>query len=177
MTILGILFWVSVFSGGLMIVMLLLSLLGGLDFDLDLDLGGDSDTDGGGGLGLVKGILTFVSVSTWVIRICLIYNQSNTVSITLGVVVGIVIVYLLSKLLDFLIKQTEFNTYTIEDTLDKMGKVYLKIPIDGEGIVQVVVNESMKEFKGKSLNNDEIPTGTSVLVVDVDDNYVIVKPE
>ncbi len=177
MTILGILFWVSVFSGGLMILMLLLSLLGGLDFDMDVDIGGDSDTDSGGGLGLLKGILTFVSVSTWVIRICLIYNQSNTVSISVGIVVGIVIVYLLSKLLGFLMKQTEFNTYTIEDTLDKMGKVYLKIPVDGEGIVQVIINDSMKEFKGKSYNNVEILTGTSVRIVDVEDNFVFVKPE
>ena len=177
MTLLGILFWLSVISDGLIIVMLLLSLLGGLDLDLDFDLGGDSDTDSGGGLGIVKGVLTFVSVSTWVIRICLIYNQSNTISISVGIVVGLVIVYLLSKLLGFLMRQTEFNTYTIEDTLDKMGKVYLKIPVDGEGIVQVIINDSMKEFKGKSFSNVEIPTGTSVRIVDVEENYVFVKPE
>lgn len=177
MTILTILFWISVFTGGIMILLLLLSLIGGMDFDLDLDIGGDSDMDSGGGLGVVKGVLTFISVSTWVVRILLIYEQSTPVSITVGILVGITIVYLLSKLLGFLMSQTEFNTYSIEDTLNKIGKVYLKIPSDGEGIVQVIVNDSMKDFKGKSHDNTEIPTGTSVRVMDVDKGYVIVKPE
>ncbi len=176
MTILGILFWVSVFSGGLMIIMLLLSLLGGLDFDLDLDVGGDTDTESGGGLGILKGILTFISVSTWVVRIMLIYEKSSTVSITVGILVGIVVVYLLSKLLGYLMSQTEFNTYNIEDTIHKVGKVYLKIPVDGSGIVQVVVNDGIKDFKGKSNNNQEISTGTSVIVVDVENEYLIVEP-
>lgn len=177
MTILGILFWISVFTGGLMFLLLILSLIGGLDFDLDLDIGGDTDTETGGGLGFIKGFLTFISVSTWVIRICLIYEQSSTVSITVGILVGVVIVYLLSKLLGYLMSQTEFNTYSIEDTLDQQGKVYLKIPINGEGIVQIIVNESMKDFKGKSHDNTEIPTGTNVRIVDVENGFVIVKPE
>ena len=176
MTVLDILFWVSVFTGGLMFVMLLLSVIGGLDFDLDLDVGGDTETEGGGGLGVLKSILTFVSVSSWVMRIMLIYEQSSTVSITVGVVVGVVIVYLLSKLLVFLMSQTEFNSYDIEDSIERTGKVYLKLPVDGHGIVQVVINDGVKDFKGKSYNNKEIPTGTEVIIVDVLDNYVIVEP-
>ena len=176
MTVLDILFWISVFTGGLMFVMLLLSVIGGLDFDLDVDLGGDTDTESSGGLGIFKSVLTFVSVSTWVVRIMLIYEQSSTISITVGVLVGVVIVYLLSKLLGFLLSQTEFNSYDIEDSIDRTGKVYLKIPVDGHGIVQVVINDGMKDFKGKSSENTEIPTGTSVTVVDVIDDFLIVKP-
>lgn len=159
-----------------MFVMLLLSVIGGLDFDLDLDVGGDTETEGGGGLGVLKSILTFVSVSSWVMRIMLIYEQSSTVSITVGVLVGVVVVYLLSKLLGFLLSQTEFNSYDIEDSIDRTGKVYLKIPVDGHGIVQVVINDGVKDFKGKSSKNREIPTGTSVTVVDVLDDFLIVEP-
>lgn len=176
MTILGILFWVSVFTGGLMILMLLLSILGGLDFDFDLDIGSDVDTEGGGGLGILKGILSFVSVSTWVIRILLISQKSTPFSISIGIIVGLVFVYLLSKLLGFLMKQTEFNTYYIEDTINKQGKVYLKVPVDGQGIVHIIINDGMKDFKCKSSTNEEIPTGSNVLVVDINNDILVVEP-
>jgi len=69
-----ILTWVSIVAGGILILLMLLSLIGGLD--LDLDLGSpDVDTDAGG-IGLIKGILTFTSVSSWVIKVLLVSNKS-----------------------------------------------------------------------------------------------------
>jgi len=75
-SILDILFWVSIFSGGLLVLLLILSLIGGLDIDVDTDLGPtDLDTDAGG-LGLFKGFLTFLSTSAWMIKIMIAANKS-----------------------------------------------------------------------------------------------------
>ena len=171
---LDILFWVSVFSGGMMFLLLILSLIGGLDFDLDLDIGGgDADMDGGG-LGIFKGILTFVSMGAWVMRILLIGQQSTTVSLLGGIVVGLISVYLLSKLLKYLISQQEFNSWEMSDLIGSSGKVYLKIPHGGQGMVHVIHNDSVKELKAISPDKDDIPTGNSVEIIDVEEGRLVV---
>ena len=170
---LDILFWVSIFTGGLMFLMLILSLVGGLDFDLDLDMG-DADVETGGGLGIVKGVLTFIAVSTWMIRILLIAKQSLPISILGGIVVGVILVFILGKLLGFLISQQEFNTWSIEDALYNSGKVYLKIPVNGQGIVHVVIKDGIKEINAITKDKVDIPTGTEIEVIDVEGDLVVV---
>jgi len=70
------------------VLLLLLSLLGGLDLDIDTDFSSESDTDSGGGLGVIKGILTFVSVASWAMKIFLLSEQTTVLAITLGVLCG-----------------------------------------------------------------------------------------
>ncbi|MDA9773782.1 hypothetical protein N9B82_02400 [Saprospiraceae bacterium] len=173
---LDILFWVSVFSGGMMFLLLILSLIGGLDFDLDLDVGGDADMDGGGGLGIFKGLLTFISMGAWVMRILLISQQSTTISLLGGIVVGLVTVYLLSKLLSYLISQQEFNSWEMSDLIGASGKVYLKIPHGGQGMVHVIHNDSVKELKAISREESDIATGGSVEIIDVEEGRLVVTP-
>ena len=168
----NILFWISVFSGGLMLALLLFSLVGGLDMEMDVDA--ETDTDGGGGLGYLKGILTFISMSAWVMRILLIANKSKTVSILGGIIVGSITVFLLSKLLQFLISKQQFNTWKIEDAVHSSGSVYLKIPVNGEGIVKVKINDAMQELKATTNDKEDIPTGASVYIEDIENNKLVV---
>ena len=65
--------WVSIITGGILILLMLISLISGLDLDMDLDLemgSTDIETDAGG-IGVIKGLLVFVSVTSWVIKIFL----------------------------------------------------------------------------------------------------------
>jgi len=156
-----------------MFILLLLSLIGGLDFDLDADVGGDTDTEGGG-LGIVKGALTFVSMSAWVMRILLIANQSKAISLFGGIIVGGITVFILSKMLQFLISRQQFNAWNINDALYSTGSVYLKIPANGEGIVKVMINDSMHEIKAISKDNEDIPTGASVYIEEIENNLLVV---
>jgi len=72
-----ILTWISITTGGILILMMLMSLIGGLDLDFDLDVGStDTDTDSSGGLGAIKGALTFVAVSSWVVKVLLTTNNT-----------------------------------------------------------------------------------------------------
>jgi len=100
-SIIEILFWVSIFAGGLLILLLLLSILGGLEFDADI--GSDVDSDGGG-IGLLKGILTFVSTSSWMIKIMLLANKNPWIAIATGIAVGVVCFFILNLLFKFLLK-------------------------------------------------------------------------
>jgi len=52
---------ISIFAGGKLILLFLLSLLRGSDLDVDI---GSTEVDAdAGGLGLIKGFLTFISVA------------------------------------------------------------------------------------------------------------------
>lgn len=172
----GILTWISIIAGGLLILLLLLSLIGGLDLDVDVELGStDVETDAGG-LGLLKGFLTFISVSSWVIKILLVGEHSMTIAVIVGVLTGAVAFFLLNYMLQLLQSNQENVNWNIEDALFQKGVVYLKVPSgEGNGIVQINVKGAVRELKAKTKSEQAISTGDSVMVIDVDESYVIVE--
>lgn len=170
-----ILFWVSIVTGGLLILLLLLSLIGGLE--LDMDVGGDIDVDAGG-LGLLKGMLTFISISSWVIKIVLATGKHPGIAILIGVACGFIAFALLNYMLVLLMRNAVNVNWSMNDALFQKGKVYLKIPAEnGEGIVTVSIKGAKRELKAKSFNNKEITTGSNVKVMEVDENYILVMEE
>ncbi|MEM6772725.1 MAG: hypothetical protein AAF597_19255 [Bacteroidota bacterium] len=172
-----ILTYIALISGGILVLLLLLSLLSGLDLDLDLHLDGDVDVDGGGGLGAVKGALTFFSIGSWVARLFIISQLDPVVAFTLGAAAGAVGVYILSLILKFLLSQQANVNWSVEDALMEEGTVYLRIPADGQGIVNVTVKGTKRELKARAKGGQDIPTGAPVRVEDLHaDGTVIVSP-
>lgn len=169
--------WISIIAGGLLVLMLLLSLIGGLDLDLDTDFSSESDTDGGG-LGLVKGVLTFVSVGSWTMKILLMSEKTIPIALTLGFLVGIAAVFLLHWMIKTLMKNDENVNWDADDALLKTGEVYLRIPAEnGNGIVNVSIKGASRELKAKSYDNTEIKTGATIRVIEVDGEFALVKEE
>ncbi len=178
-TFTDILFWVSIFSGGLLILLMLLSLIGGLDLDVDLELGSpDVETDAGG-LGLIKGFLTFISTSSWVIKILIVTKQNIWLATAMGIAVGIICFIILNYIFKLLLKNESNVNWNMDDALFQKGKVYLKVPPaeEGSGIVQIEINGALREIKAKSKDEMEVKTGEPIRVVDVKGEYVIVEKE
>lgn len=175
--ILTYLTYISLITGGLLILLMVLSVLGGLDLDFDLDLDSDIETgDGGGGLGILKGGLTFISVTTWVIRLVLISEQSPWVAVFIGAISGAAALWLLSYLFKLLLSNEQNVNWEMTDAVYQEGKVYLRIPVEGEGIVHVKIKGATRELKAKTRSKKEIKTGESILVTDVENEFVIVEP-
>ncbi len=165
--------WISLISGGVLILLLLLSLLGGLE--LDVDIGGDTDMDSGD-LGIIKGLLTFLSIGSWVVKLVLAIDQNPIIALTIGIVSGLVAVYLLNLMLRLLLKNQSEVNWKSEDALYKEAKVYLKIPAkQGYGIIHVNINGAIRELKAKTINETEIATGEKVLVEDIVDSFAKVS--
>lgn len=173
-----ILTWVSIITGGLLVVIMLLSLIGGIDFDMDIDVEvGSTDTDvDSGGLGILKGVLTFVSVGSWVMKILLVGNKHPGIAIGVGIFAGVLAFMLLNYLLKLLLRNQENVNWSVNDALFQKGEVYLRIPEGSEsGIVQINVKGAMREMKAKSKDGEEIPTGSPIMVVDLEDEYALVQ--
>lgn len=170
-----VLTYTAIICGGLLTLILLAGILGGIDLDTDLDA---PDADGGvGGVGIVKGGLTFFSIGSWTARVMLLSSANPWLSILLGAAAGAVAVGLLSLLLKFLLDQEENVNFTAEDAVRQSGKVYLRIPATGRGIVHVHVRGGMREFPARSQDREEIPTGTEIEVAHLGSDGVLeVRP-
>lgn len=173
--ILTYLTYISLISGGILILLMLLSLLGGLDLDFDLDFG-DADIETGGGFGILKGGLTFISVASWVIKLVFVTNQNPWIAIFIGLIAGVAVVALLSYIFKLLLRNEENVNWEMNDAVYQEGKVYLRIPTEGEGIVHINIKGATRELKAKTNSDREIKTGETVLVTDVESEYAIVEP-
>lgn len=166
--------WISLISGGMLIILLLLSLLGGLDLDFDVDADIDTDTDTGN-IGIVKGLLTFVSIGSWVVKLVLAVDQNPIIAFSGGIIAGLVAVFLLNAVLHFFLSNQANVNWSHSEALYQEGKVYLKVPaLKGEGIVQVKIKGALRELKAKTNQDVDIPTGSLVIVEDIIDNIAIV---
>lgn len=165
-----ILNYVAFFTGGLLVILLLLSIIGGLDLDLDLDVDA-------GGLGIVKAVLTFVSIGTWTTKAFLATQESSTTAILVGVAAGAVAVFIVSRFLRFLLSQQSNVNWTPLDALAEQGKVYVPIPASGEGVVTVRIAGTQRELKARSAAGKKLSTGTVIVVEDVEDGILIVRED
>ncbi|WP_273444861.1 hypothetical protein [Neolewinella agarilytica] len=175
-----ILTYIALTCGVILVTLLVLSIISGLelDFDVDLDFGdADADIDGGGGLGVIKGVLAFFSLGSWVVKLFLISQVDPVLAFVGGAAAGAVGVWVLSMILRFLLSQQENVNWATEDALMEEGTVYLKIPAEGEGLVHIPVRGRKRELKARSADNKEIPTGTPVIVEDLGpDGSIVVTP-
>ena len=163
--------WISIVTGGILVLLLLLSIIGGLDLDLDVDFDFETDTDtdvGHGGLGVLKGGLAFISIATWVAKIVLVSGFNLYLVLFISFSSGALAVVIIGLVMRQLLKIETNTNWHPEDAVFKMGKVYLKIPQNGYGIVQVKINGSNRQLKATTEEKD-INTGETVLIEEVSD--------
>lgn len=175
MDIVNILLWAGTIAGGLMVLLLLLSMLSGFDIDSDIDFdSGDVDGDGGG-LGLVKSVLTFISVGSFTARaIALNSEWSWWMAMTAGVISGIAAIFILGMLLKLLLNQQEEGNYSFWDAEGKSGKVYVSIPKSGFGKVTVDINGAYRELPAKSESGKAIKSGKKIMVLKAEGDHLLV---
>lgn len=182
--IINLLFWAGTIAGGLLILLLLISIIGGMDFDgdVDADAGGDMDAHADGsaadaGLGLLKTLLTFISVGAFTARaIFLNTSWSWTLVILSSLIAGGVAVMLLTWFFRWLLRNQEEGTWHLWQAEGKMGTVYVPIPPDGKGRITVLIDEVNREIAAKSENGRQLATHEKVMVLEAKEDYVIVSP-
>jgi membrane protein implicated in regulation of membrane protease activity len=177
--ILNILLWTGMVAGGLLVLLLLLSILGGLDIGGDVDVD-THDADGSvdhAPLGILKTVLTFVSVSAFTARAFLLNTSWSWLLVALtAAVAGAVAVLLLSLFFRWLLKNQEEGNWHMWQTEGKMGTVYVPIPARGKGRIRVRIDNSDREVNAKSRDGQAMATHDKVLVVEAREDFVLVVP-
>ncbi|WP_339920549.1 NfeD family protein [uncultured Flavobacterium sp.] len=107
------------------------------------------------------------------------YNsiENKTVLIIISVIVGLLFVAIFFFLIKQILKLSENNSFKIENTLHKTAQVYLTIPEakSGKGKVLISVNGAIHELDAMTLSTEKIPSNTTVKVVAVESNLLIVE--
>lgn len=107
------------------------------------------------------------------------YNsiENKTVLIIISVIVGLLFVAIFFFLIKQILKLSENNSFKIESTLHKTAQVYLTIPEakSGKGKVLISINGAIHELDAMTLSTEKIPSNTTVKVVAVESNLLIVE--
>lgn len=161
--------YISIISGTLLTIMLLLSIFTGIDTEFEID-GLDSD------FGIVKSILSFLAIGGLTARMLLADGWSMFGALASSVISGAIAVFILALLFRELLKNQANVNWSMDEAIGKTGKVYLRIPPKGSGLVMINLKGIDRELIAYSNVDVEIPTGHEIVVVDAAEAHVIVKP-
>lgn len=91
-----------------------------------------------------------------------------------GFVAGVIMMVIIAKLTTFMMGLQSSGNVKITNAIGQEGTVYLRIPANEAGKVQVTVQERLRIYEAVSENKEEIPTGDHVEVVGIFSGDVLV---
>jgi membrane protein implicated in regulation of membrane protease activity len=172
--LLNLLLWAGALSGGLLILLLLLSIFS------SLELSGDADAHGLSGdapLGLLKTLLTFVAVGALTARAMLLNTAWAWGMVALAAILaGVAAVLLLSWFFRWLLKNQEEGNWYAWQAEGQVGTVYVPIPENGKGRITVSIDGTDRELAAKSQDGGAIGYRHKVLVIKSEEDCVVVMP-
>ncbi|HET9589823.1 MAG TPA: hypothetical protein VFO91_13645 [Anaerolineales bacterium] len=174
LTWIEIIYWASTIIGGtLFLLRLIMMFFGGGLSDDALDAGGEvlagdhADADISFKLLSVQGLTSFFMMFGLVGLALLRANQPVWITVVGGMLAGLVTVAITGLIFSQMKRLQTEGTINIQNTVGTEGSVYLTIPRNGTGQVQVIVQGSLKIFDAISNNKIVIATGEKIRVVGV----------
>ena len=173
LTWIEIIYWAATIIGGTLFVLrVILMFVGGgvsddtLDTVLETD-GNHVDADFSFKLMSVQGLTSFFMMFGLVGLALLKAGLPVFVTVLGGILAGLVTVAVTGLIFTQMKRlQTEGNI-NIQNTVGTQGSVYLTIPKNGTGQVQIIAQGSLKIFDAVSSGKNPIPTGEKIQVVGV----------
>ncbi|HEY1047361.1 MAG TPA: serine protease [Bacteroidia bacterium] len=140
------------------------------DFDGNLD-GGDSTFQ----LFSFRNLINFLLGFSWAGITFYSIIDSKFWLIAVAFAIGILMVGLFFVTIKQIMKLGEDNSFKIEEALNKTAEVYLRVPAErsGKGKVQLSIRGAVHELDALS-DGPEIPTGTMVRIVKVEDRKIVI---
>jgi membrane protein implicated in regulation of membrane protease activity len=178
LSIIEVIYWVSTIIGGTLFILRLgMLLLGGglgdgaLDSSLDtgdVHVAGDhADADTSFKLLSVQGLTSFFMMFGLVGLALLRAGLHVLLTILGGAAAGLVTVAVTGVIFTQMKRLQTEGTIKIQNTVGSEGTVYLTIPKNGTGQVQVIAQGSLKIFDAVASHKNQIVTGEKVRVVGV----------
>jgi membrane protein implicated in regulation of membrane protease activity len=174
-------------TGSLLFLIRLALLFIGLDHGADLHGGGDfhggdfhgdaghADTDIGFKVLTFQGLTAFFMMFGWV---GLAISRSTGLGLLLafpgGFAAGSGAIYLMAWAMSLMVKMQSSGNLDIKKAVGQEGHVYLNIPENGSGVVQIGIQNHLREMDAVSSDKRPIKTGERVRVVAVEGNVLVV---
>jgi membrane protein implicated in regulation of membrane protease activity len=176
--------------GGILFILrtLLFFIGGGADSHIEGDLGGNMDLDAHGDMDMhaddisdagmklvtVQGLTGFFLMFGLVGLAMVKFEIKDFWTAVGGLIAGLGTMLIIAKIVLEMQKLQSSGTMRMENALGKEGTVYLSIPEEGPGKVNIVIQGGLRELEAVSANHERIPTGESVRVVKILSNRILV---
>jgi len=178
---LELLFAASALVGGILFLLwFALMMIGGVAADifeglLGMEGVGDLGADASFKALTFQGLMAFLMFFGLAGLYTLKATDTSTLAIGIGGAAGFASMYGTGKLFQLFITLQSDGTVAISESVGATGSVYLRIPHNGAGQVQVNFGGSMRTMNAKSHDNAEIGSGEFIEVVDTMGEILVVK--
>lgn len=124
-------------------------------------------------------IITFLTVFSWSSIVLVGTNVPKAISLTVGIVLGLVTMILVAKMVQLSSKLAENGTVDLRNAIGEVATVYIPCPPKNEGMgkVTLTVQGQMMELGAFNTGTEVLRTGTQVIVTDVSGDDVVVEKE
>tara|TARA_B100000700_G_C14988664_1_gene830156 strand:- start:792 stop:1397 length:606 start_codon:yes stop_codon:yes gene_type:complete len=140
----------------------------GADIGMDADLSFKALTF----QGIAAFMMMFGLVGLWVSR----GTDSQAMGIIVGGGAGGASMFAVSKIMTLFKEMETSGTADINNAIGETGEVYMRIPANGKGQVQVPLQGTLRTLDAMSATNEKIDTGTLIVVTKVLAGVLVVKP-
>ena len=167
-------YFISAIVGGTGFVVMTAIQFLGADLDLDGDAGGDVDLDTSGTADVsfkllsVHGLTAFSMIFGLAgLSLSREFGTSWFESLFGATVAGSATVWILKRLFAFFVGLKSSGTTDMNKAIHEQGTVYMMIPPEGVGKVQLPVQGRLQTLDAVSADHNELTTGTRVQVVEI----------
>lgn len=166
-------YWSIALIGSLIFAILLVMTFvgGGMDTDMDADASSFEADDGGVGFQFFtfKNLVAFFTIFGWTGIVCMGYELSSGVVLTVSIIAGLLMMVATSSLFYFMSRLAEDGTLRIKNALGAIGEVYLPIGANRSktGKVQIIVQGALRELEALTDEDKTLATGTVVKVIEI----------
>jgi membrane protein implicated in regulation of membrane protease activity len=183
LSFLEIIYWIFTIIGGtLFILRTLMMFLGGElgddALDAALESGDDPSSDhGDAGFKLLslQGLTAFFMMFGLVGLAFLNTSLPSFLSVIGGILAGLLTFAALRLIFTQMKRLQSEGTIQLKNTIGTQGSVYLNIPRNGTGQVQIVAQGALKVFDATSNSRQDLATGEKIRVIGLDGNTLIVE--
>ena len=121
----------------------------------------------------IRSLLAFGMLSSWAGALYLQRGASSWLAILYAVLWGSAGMLVVGLFFWLLPRLSEEGTAQLGTAVGRTGQVYMDIPKDGVGQVRILVGNTIKFVKARSVSGEDLPAGTAVRAVKTLDSVTL----
>ncbi len=145
--------------------------------DMDISDGSNPADFGTMQIFTVQGVMAFLCVFSWSGIVCMSLGLHVALACIIGLALGLLAMLGVGKLIQLTARLAQSGNIDIKKLLGEKGTVYIPIPPAGEGQGKITVSAGERYIEISAVTDEEksVPTGTSVRVIDVRGDVLVVE--
>ena len=179
MTLFEKIYWVTALVASvILIILLLLTFIGGEVDDIDGDVDAEIDADTGIEFQFLsfKNLVGFFTLFGWSGIACLDAGMSKGITVLISLICGLLMMLAMASLFCYLGKLQSSGTLKLKNALNQIGEVYLTIGANRKSIGKVSINVqgTLRELEALTNANEDLVQGNVVIVKEVTANGILI---